>query len=417
MVINVDYVELLKLYYGDKSDYRSEYNRRISSPDTVILDFDINSRPAFFMQNPEVSDLVFRILKSDKKVSMLALELPQIAHDQFTRRCLVDEIILTNKIEGVNSTRREIASIIDELEGEVSKDSKRKRFWGLVNRYYKLKAKEHTSLSSCEDLRLLYDELALTEVVAENPRNRPDGKLFRKDITSVYSVTDREVHRGVYPEAAIIESIKKALSFLNDTSVEQLYRISVFHYLLEYIHPFYDGNGRLGRFIVSTMLAQTLNPLLAFRISYTITENINRYYKAFAECNSPYNLGDVTPFLIMMLDLIRITTENLEEALRFRIVRQKRYTDSISILPGAANERTRRAYQLLIQAGLFSEHGISTREFTDNLGTSYSTAKNELDRISARSLLIRTRVGRENYYQLDLDSLDEMLLNSSLKKH
>jgi Fic family protein len=246
----MNYIDLLRYSYKDKNEYIAEYKKRFYSTDAIKLNFKINDNQAFFVQNTYISNLMFNILRADKNISNISWRLPDIAHEQFSKRCLIDEIVLTNKIEGVNSTRREIASILNELEGVVQEKAARRRFWGLVNQYKKLGKKEHISLKTCEDIRILYDEIVLSEVIEENPKNAPDGKLFRKDSTSIYTSTDTEIHRGTYPESAIIAELEEALEFLNNESFELLYRVSIFHYLMGYIHPFYDGNGRLGRFIV-----------------------------------------------------------------------------------------------------------------------------------------------------------------------
>lgn len=403
------YTELLKLYYGDKNAYNAEYRSRFGSSDAVKLNFNIKNNRAFFIINAEVAGIAIQILKTDKRVCLLSGDLPGVALGQFKKRCLIDEIILTNKIEGVHSTRKEITSILDDLEDAVKKKTTRRRFWGLVNQYNKLETENHFLLKSCQDVRELYDELVLAEVVKENPRNAPDGEIFRKDHASVTAATDKEIHRGTYPEKAICEDVEAALEFLNNGDIELLYRLSIFHYLLGYIHPFYDGNGRLGRFIVSGLLSQELNQLLAYRLSYTIAENISQYYNAFKVCNDPHNLGDVTPFLVMMLNMINRAALQLEDALRNRHNRFDRYEKIIATLPGGTKDRTKRVYHVLIQAGLFSEHGISTRELEVHLGNSYTTIMKELEIISGGGLLIKNKVGNENYYMVDLEKLDQVI--------
>ena len=405
----MDYIELSKLFYRNEAEYISEYKSRFNSADTIKLNFNIGNNRAFFVQNAEVAKIVFQILKADKSVSLISGKLPGRAHDQFSKSCLINEIVLTNKIEGVYSTRREIASILNELNDTVKERKSRKRFWGLVSQYVKLNTKESVPVKTCEDLRQLYDELVLEEVLEENPGNVPDGRLFRKESTSVYTSTDREIHRGGYPESTIISKLEEALAFLHNDEIELLYRISVFHYLLGYIHPFYDGNGRLGRFIVSSLLAQEFCPLLSYRISSTIIENINTYYGAFKVCNDPHNLGDVTPFLIMMLDMIKLSILELKKTLSARLERLARYQEIITALPNGEQDRTFDAYYVLIQAGLFSEHGISTSEFTNYLRSSYTTAKKELDLLADHRWLIKNRIGKENFYQLDLERLDNYL--------
>ena len=54
-------------------------------------------------------------------------------------------------------------------------------------------------------------------------------------------------------------------------------------------------------------------------------------------------------------------------------------------------------------------HGISTNEFTQYLRSSYTTAKKELDLLDDHRLLIKNRIGKENFYQLDLERLDNYL--------
>lgn len=405
------YLELGKMYYGDKVSYRAEYEARFSSPDTIKLNFWIKSNQVFFVPTPELSNLIFQILRTDKRITSLSRALPQVAIDQFTKRCLIDEIVLTNKIEGIYSTRKEIATVLDELAASSEKKKgKRRRFLGLVAKYLKLQTGDFVEITTCEDIRKLYDEIVLPEVIEEDPNNAPDGTIFRKESASIKTSTDKEIHRGVYPESAIIQEIEKALEFLNDENIEKLYRISGFHYLLEYIHPFYDGNGRLGRFLISNLLAQDLDPLIAYRISYTITENIADYYDAFKTCNDPHNLGDITPFMLMMLGMIKESVLQLEDALQKRKTRLDQYRDLLSNLPIGESKSGRMCY-VLIQAALFSEHGISTKELQECLENSYSTVKKGLDFIEKEGLLIKEKVGKENFYSLDLSKLDQILFD------
>jgi Fic family protein len=406
----MSYIELSKLFYRDENQYITEYKSRFNSPDAIKINFNIKENQAFFMQNAQIADLVFQILKTDKRVSLISTQLPGLALEQYKKHCLIDEIVLTNKIEGVHSTRREIASILNDLEDTIyEKSTSRKRFWGLVEQYNRRSQNEPVYLKTCEDIRRLFDATVLAEVIEENPKNAPDGKIFRKDASSVHTVTDKEIHRGTYPESAIISEMEDALAFYNDESIEIIYRIGIFHYLFEYIHPFYDGNGRLGRFIVSNSLSREFNPLLAYRISSTIMENINLYYNAFKTCNDPRNMGDLTPFLIMMLGIIKTSIIELEDALRTRHSRLTNYQKAIALLPNGNNPRTSNAYIVLIQAGLFSEYGISTRAFSKLIESSFATAKKELDFLSSHNLLTRNRIGRENYYLLNLDEVDKMI--------
>ena len=180
-----------------------------------------------------------------------------------------------------------------------------------------------------------------------------------------------------------------------------------------YIHPFYDGNGRLGRFILSYCLSELLEPLLSYRISETIKENITAYYKAFTVCSNPHNLGDLTPFLIMMLRMIHTALKDLEESLHEKLLSWQKYEALASSFPEAANKGVRRLYSYLIQAALFSEKGISTKELRTYFQASYYIIKNLLDQVQP-NLLLSQQKGKAKYYQINLEELDSRLLETAL---
>lgn len=408
------YIELRKLYYGDKSEYAQAYLTRFNSKDAIKINFNIADKQAFFLQCSEVMQLAYKIAKLDKEVLMLSQELPGVAHTQYYKKCIIDEIVLTNKIEGVHSSRKEIGDVLSVLAQQSNEKGNHHRFIGLVNKYLMLMTKEELSLKTCQDVRSLYDEICLEEVILENPNNAPDGIIFRKEKTSIHSITDKVIHTGIMPEKNIIDAMNKALFFFNDKSVEKLFRICLFHYLIEYIHPFYDGNGRLGRFILSYCISETLEPLVALRISEVIKENISKYYKAFEICNDPRNLGDLTPFLIMLLNMIYMAMKDLRDSLTRRLLSWKEYEELLFNLPDIpCDKNMRKMYSYLIQATLFSEDGISTSELKAEFDGSYHIVKKLLDTIPG-SLLISHRKGRAKYYQINLSFLDEKLLKNKL---
>lgn len=409
------YQELRKLYYKDPKVYKEVYEARFHSEDAVLLDFDVSGKQAFFIQSTEVLRLALQIERTDKEVRQLSARLPGVAKKQYSRKCLIDEIVLTNKIEGVHSSRKEIGEVLDDLEARSTKVGKKKRFLGLVNKYLKLMVREPLTLQTCADVRAVYDELFLEEVVSEVADHAPDGTIFRKELSEVRSATDKVIHKGLMPESRIIEAMEQALRFLHDESIDLLYRLCIFHYMIEYIHPFYDGNGRLGRFIVSYYLTELLDPLLAYRISETIKENIKAYYDAFVICNDPHNLGDLTPFLLMMLNMILAAIGELKESLSRRLTRWSRYEQLVQSFDDAKeNGRLLQLYSVLVQAALFSERGISTAELQKGLEVSYYTMKKLLALIEEKELLCVSTHEKTKYYEIDLNRLDDMLLSGDM---
>lgn len=402
------YLPLIKVFHENQEDSRALYERRFSDLCTFHLDIEIGGYAAFFCLTPEIVSSLIKIYKMDKGVQKLRDRLPDAAIDQFAKRCLIDEIVLTNNIEGVNSTRRDIENVLNDLR----KKDPRKRFVGLVQKYQALQRKETLSLKTCADIRAVYDDLFLSEIQENDPENVPDGEIFRKGPVSVMSPTGREIHRGLFPEEKIRICMEKTLEFTQDSDCEMLIRISVLHYLLGYIHPFYDGNGRLSRFISSYLLSHELDPLIGYRISYTIKQNIKEYYGAFKICNDPRNFGDLTPFVSMFTTIIRQSMEQLQEALRKRHMRLNEYAKKIRGIPCLQSGKLDQLCFLLVQAQLFSEQGIPTRDLLSELDFSRTTLSKRLGVFEDMELLLSRKVGREWFYGIRLEELDALAASS-----
>ncbi|MDY5652547.1 MAG: Fic family protein [Erysipelotrichaceae bacterium] len=403
---NKGYVLLKSLYYDHKEEYEALYESRFNSNECVHLNFSIANNPAFFLETPELMKKVVEITRLDKAISQLSNSLPGIALKQYINKCLIDEIVITNNIEGVHSTRKEIGEILDDLEGKSDK-----RFFGLVNKYNALITGSYVSIKDSRDIRELYDEMFLTEIIEENPKDAPDGEIFRKDHVNVVDSRQKVIHHGLYPESKIISSMDDAINILNDDDIDPLFRISIFHYLFGYIHPFYNGNGRLNRFISSYYLANTLESIMGYRLSYTIKENINKYYKSFKVVNEEINKGDITPFIFTYLDFIKESAINLRDGLVEKAKRLELFAKQLASLPYGNDEKYSRLYYYLLQASLFSEIGISTSELLQYLNVSRPTLQKRLNNIDESNLLITEKRDLNKFYQLNLDTLVDMIKN------
>lgn len=395
---------LYKLFYADSSAFNAEYDKRFNDENTIHLDIKIGEYSAFVCESAEIFKLIISIERTNNSINRICSNLPGIALSQFQQRCLIDEIVLTNNIEGVHSTRKEISEILQDL----SKNNKRGRFVGLVKKYVLLMKNDSLSLQIPKDIRKIYDDIFYEEIKATDPDDLPDGQIFRKSDVGVYSPTGKKIHDGLFPESKIISVMKKSLDFLNNSNYDFLLRIAVFHYLFGYIHPFYDGNGRTSRFISSYLLSQGLNKLIGYRISFTIKENINKYYEAFKICNHYNNRGDLTPFAEMFLKIVDISMQQLYQALSERSEKLMHYVNLITQLPNADDESMCRIYDYLIQAALFSNIGISQKELEYEMGLSYNTVRSRLKRIP-EELLITNKQGNRSFYLLHLKTVDELL--------
>lgn len=402
--LNMSKDTLYKLFYKNNKEHKAEFEKRFNSENSVHLDIMIGENQAFFEQTVELYKLITSIERTDKKVNTLTCDLPPVAISQYSMRCLIKEIMLTNDIEGVNSTRKEV----DEALQSLYSNDKKKRFKGLAMKYVMLLKGIPISLSSCMDIRNIYNDIFLDEIKDSDPGDLPDGKIFRKNSVSVYSAAEKEIHHGLMPEEKIIKTMDSSLKILYDTNIDILFRIAIFHYLFGYIHPFYDGNGRTSRFISSYLLSKELNPLIGYRISYTIKENIKKYYDAFKICNHPNNKGDITPFLTMFLNVVDISEKQLCSTLEEKKEQWLFYDNAVHTLPNNDVPYVYRLYSLLIQAALFSDYGISIDELEKHLEISYSTVHKRLKLIPLA--FIKTEKHQKlNYYKINLEEIDKYL--------
>ena len=107
---------LFKLYYTNREEYNNKLIERQKSENTYNFDFNINGNRAFFFYHKDIMNLITKISFLDKKVSKALENLPEAAYNLYKKKSLIDEILYTNEIEGVISTRKEINEIIETIK-------------------------------------------------------------------------------------------------------------------------------------------------------------------------------------------------------------------------------------------------------------------------------------------------------------
>lgn len=397
-VNRMQYEPLSKVFYKNNAAYETTYLERFNSEFAYRYNFTIDEYQAFVGINLEILNLITDILQLDKRLLKAIQNVPPIALIQFTKKCIVDEIQLTNEIEGVHSTRKEIRELINDK----TENKERKRLYGLVQKYMMLAKGQQIELKSCQDIRKLYDEFVLAEIKADNPDNIPDGDIFRKDIVEVVSPSQKVIHKGLYPEAKIITAMTSALDILHDDKLNYFVNIAVFHYMFGYIHPFYDGNGRMARFISSYLLTRQLEPIVGFGLSYTIKNKIKKYYEMFKDANDYKNKGDLTPFVIGFLEFIKEAIENLCFTIEGRAEQFNFYSEKIKKYAGS-NKPLAKILYVLVQNSLFDDEGISIQDLAEIAALSPSTVRDRIKQIPQDMLIIDQR-GRMNIYSMNLDA-------------
>ncbi len=398
----MDYESLHHIYYKRNQEWEDTYQQRLNSPSARKLSLSIKqygrsrSNPAFFCYTEEIAVLQDKIMSAFRSFLDIAHKLPAFAMPHYLRASLIEEIKSTNDIEGVRSTRKEILTALNLPTSARSNY----RLGSLVDKYEQIIRGEQLVLNCSQDIRQLFDELMADEINRDNPHNLPDGKIFRKSSVDIVSASQKTVHRGIFPEDEIICHMDTALAILNDHTIPIFIRVSIFHYFFGYIHPFYDGNGRLSRFITAYFLAQRLHPAVALQLSVLLKSQRKTYYEFFTITDSDINRGDLTPFIIGMLEFTQTAIIHTTNSLQDKYQHYCKAATQLSLL-GLTNKTTLSLCDLLLQATIFAPNGIAMTDITQALHKSENTIYTHLKKLPA-DLLIVDRQEKTHYYRLNL---------------
>ena len=130
------------------------------------------------------------------------------------------------------------------------------------------------------------------DLINENGRFRTKG-------AGVYQGSQL-IHAGTPPQY-IPELIDQLFSWLKKSKVHPLIKACIFHYEFEFIHPFLDGNGRMGRLWQTLILMQQYPVFEFLPIEILIKQRQEMYYAKLSESDKK---GYSTPFVEFMLNII-----------------------------------------------------------------------------------------------------------------
>lgn len=395
----MNYESTLKQYFKYPNDFNRLYEEKYHSPSTLHFNFNIRNHPSFFFYSLAMFEKVLSICEKSFALNGIFKSLPPIAAKQYIRNTLVVEVKKTNEIEGVFSSRKEIFELAEDLKG-----MKSNKIGSIVNKYLMLLDEKHSNkdLRTCAGVRGIYDDMFYANGVSLiDKKNELDGLYFRNDFVGVYDSGDRLIHQGVSGESNIIAGMEEALEVLNNDSINIFIRLAIFHYMFEFIHPFYDGNGRVGRYIVSQKLNDEMDKVFAFRVSAAINAQKKKYYKAFEDTEDVRNYGDISTFVYEFLDIIE---EEYIHSIEYA-QSKKDLLDRIhdEFIEKNANTRTKHQTEILwilAQAYVFSDFGVTAQEISEIARVSIKTTRRILAYFKNEGILKEAKYSKTMFYSL-----------------
>ena len=357
------YENLIKLYYK-KQNIEDEYIKRIENPATFITDLKINpikrgnkildkEYNLFYVNLMEHTLLQEIIIKNSNQINLISNELPQIAIKDIIIKILSNELYKTNKIEGIEAVKSEIYT---SLKDNKKLNNKSNKLDGIIKKYKDIMEKNFKDTQHIDNLssfRKIYDEMF--EDFEKSGNYKLDGKYFRKDTVKVINGLGNTIHIGINGEEAIEKNIEDLIQFMNRKDIPFLVKASISHFFFEYIHPFYDGNGRFGRYLLSLYLARKLDILTAFSVSYSISKNLDDYYKSFVEVEDVNNYGEITFFVENILKTIKSGQEMIIELLNDSVMKFKHSMEILKEITKKLSEKENIMLQIYLQNYLFND--------------------------------------------------------------
>ena len=204
-----------------------------------------------------------------------------------------------------------------------------------------------------------------------------EAGMFRKGGVGVFE-GDKPVH--IAPQANRIRDLMNDLfAWLEKADDHLLIRSCVFHYEFEFIHPFADGNGRIGRLWQSLILGR-LNPIFEhLPVENMVYSNQQAYYNAI---NKSSSLADSGPFIDFML----------EEILNALIDHQGKSNTEI------ADEKGLNYQQVRVLGYLRADRHITAAKIAKDLGMSARQIERMLADLKAKGIIRREGANRNGYW-------------------
>lgn len=289
-------------------------------------------------------------------------------------------ILPQSSIYGVDAMETEIYSTLAIESIDSSRESIRKIFKGYApdgqqeNRIYSMKKGveficDKNNKITEENIYKLY-RIAIADYLDEDSKLLP-GNHYRHD--TVYIVGTEIEHTGL-DHHLLPEYMEHFISFINkEDNMDDLQKAAIIHFYFAYLHPYFDGNGRMARLLHQWFLVQKGYPSTMFvSFSYYINQSKKQYYNAYklVEDNTKISgIIDVSPFLIYFAENIyhKIEMENNQKSDLFDIFNDALKTEKIT-------EKEKELWNFVLSAYGYNE--FSTKKLEKDFGNAaYATIR------------------------------------------
>jgi len=359
--------------------------------------------PHFSYDSNEIEDVLFAFAEETGHVSGIIKTLPEHLKLDTVVDLMVAEAIKTSEIEGEHFSRIDVMSSI-------------RNGLGLNKKPVPVKSKMAQGVGKLMvEVRATYAEPLTRETIwgwhellMADSRNIQAGKWrSHKDPMQVVSgsLGKEKVQFEAAPSSQVAKEMTAFVHWFNDTAPggkkeikKGPVRSAIAHLYFESIHPFEDGNGRIGRAIAEKALAQTLGRPLLLSLSRTIEADKKKYYAALKEASLS---NDVTKWVKYFSGVLLAAQRHTQQTVD-QVLRTTRFFDKYSTL---LNERQIKVVKKMTGDGVEPfEGGMNATKYMSITKVSKATATRDLQYLAEIGAITVTGGGRSTSYTLNLDA-------------
>lgn len=361
--------------------------------------------PNFRYHLEPLQDLIFKITEKMGSLTGKQASLPQNLQAENLINIIVEEAIKTSEIEGEYLSRPDIRSSIKNRLGLNQKTEKiqDRRANGITELMLDVR---NTFREPLTEEKLFEWHLMLLSS-STNP-NLMVGR-WREHGEPMQVVSGHHGKWQVHYEAPPSNRVPKEMSAFfdwfnnnNATNANTLQfppiRAAIAHLYFECIHPFEDGNGRIGRAIAEKALSQGFGYPVILSLSRAIEANKKQYYAALKEASKTI---EITNWIQYFLETILRAQLDSEANINF-ILKKAKFFDKIH---DKCNDRQMKVIKRMMEAGIKGfEGGMTARKYMIITDSSKATATRDLQDLLNLHALKQKGRGRSVYYELNLDN-------------
>ena len=340
----------LKKYKSGK--FTKEFGYRSFSPETINKEWKVDQ--------PELDTLLEEANLCLGELNAFSIIVPDV--DTFLRMHLIKEATQSSRIEGTRTTMDEAVLEAKDIDPEKKDD------WQEVQNYIEALNYSINRLTKLPLSNRLIRESHKILMKGVRGKNKTPGE-FRNSQNWIGGATLKDA-RFIPPHPSLVPDLMSDLEkFLNNTAIHvpHLIRIGIAHYQFEAIHPFLDGNGRIGRLLITLYLVnqKVLNKPTLY-ISDFIEKNRIHYYNNLTAVSEKHEMIYWLKFFLV--GVIETAKQAIDTFNKILALRNKMENKTIITL----GKRVPNAKALLTY--LYRKPVVSVADVMNELGVTKQTA-------------------------------------------